>query len=278
MTTAARTLLKSFSQYGATDVTCHLGQWPHRLGMSASEHDLQAYATRHNLQAVWVSHLAALFGFDTRTGNEDCLRRCLSTSTLRPMSVINPLEQGWEQELEWAIDVGFHGIRVAPGFHGYGSEYLMEVARATAGHGVILQVLMRLDDERVRHPQSPALDVPVASVVELVRTVPDAAVLVSGLNWLGWQQLTAGLGGCVPATVHADFWHVNGPFRVPEFLAEDAERWVFGSGYPMQSPEPTMLQVSASLLPAPVKTAIVRENAQRLAQTIDQPPSSPHTG
>ena len=274
MSAAARTMLGDFSRYGAIDTTCHLGQWPHRLNMSASEHDLSAYAERHLLEAVWVSHLAALFGFDTRTGNEDCLRRCLDIAVLRPMAVINPVEATWEQEMGWAVEMGFHGIRIAPGYHGYGLEDMVEVARATAAESMVLQILFRLDDERVRHPQSPARDVAVTDAVKLVRAVPDATLLISGLNWGGWQELTDGLDGQVPPTVHADFWHVNGPFGVPESLAEDPERWVFGSGYPVQSPEPTMLQVTASLLAEPVRAAIVRDNALRIGHMMDHPSTS----
>lgn len=272
MTNLAHQLLDNLTRYEAVDTACHLGQWPHRLSMSASESDLHAYATKHNLSAVWVSHLAALFGFDTRTGNEDCLRRCRESARLRPMAVINPLEDGWDEELAWAVESGFLGIRIAPGFHGYGAAQMVEVARKCVPTGTLLHVLLRLDDERVRHPHSSAHDVAVADVAELIHAAPEAEMLVSGLNWVGWRQLMASFGGSAPPTLKADFWHVNGPFDVMEQLAGDAEHWVFGSGYPIQSPEPTMLQVAASQMSESAKVAILRGNADSIPSVIQHSP------
>lgn len=264
MTTSARTLLADFSGYLAIDVTCHIGQWPYQLGASSDMHALQEYITRHGLSAVWVSHLAALFGFDTRTGNEECLISCRDDPAIHPMAVINPLEETWRSELDWAIDAGFLGIRLAPGFHGYGQEPLVDVARATAPHGLVVQLLVRLDDERVRHPQSPASDVEIETAEALVRSVPEAPLLLSGLNWIEWQALTQALGDQLPPTLCSDFWHVDGPFGVTECLEEAGEHWVFGSGFPIQAPEPTMLQLSASMLANHTQLAIARENAEGL--------------
>ena len=264
MTGAARALLEDFSGYRATDVTCFLGQWPYRLGASASASDLEAYAATHGLSALWVSHFAAISGFDTRTGNEECLSQCQGNPLLRSMAVVNPAEGGWQAELDWSRRMGVHGVRVAPGFHGYGTDLLIEVARAAAADGLLIQLLMRLDDERVRHPQSPGRDVEMRAVLAVLNAVPHATVVVSGLNWVEWQQLTAVLGENVPGKLHADFWHVNGPFGVAESFAEAAGTWVFGSGFPIQAPEPTMLQIAASSLSAPVRAAIVRNNADAL--------------
>ena len=271
MSAPAHALLEDFSTYRATDVNCHIGGWPYRLGASASEHDLQRHIDLHGLSSAWVSHLATLFGFDTRTGNEDCLLKCRHTPAMRPMAVINPAEEGWHNELDWATTMGFQGIRVAPGFHRYGPDLLLDVARATASRGLLLQLLVRLDDARVRHPQSPARDVDMETVVALVRSVPDARVLLSGLNWVEWQELRRRLGYEPPSTLLVDVWHMNGPFGIAELLGSDAERWVFGSGFPVQAPEPTMLQLAACLLPREIKVSIARGNAQRFSADPHRP-------
>lgn len=270
MTALAHSLLDDFSGCGAIDVTCHIGQWPYRLGASATENDLQGYIARHGLTRVWVSHLAALFGFDTRTGNEDCLRRCGGNPKLRPMAVINPLQERWRTELQWASESGFLGIRVAPGYHAYGSEFLIDVTHAAAQYGLVTQLLIRLDDKRVRHPRSPASDVDIETVEAVLRAVPESLLLLSGLNWVEWQQLQGLVGGRIADTVRADFWHMNGPFGIVEQLHAEEERWVFGSGFPVQAPEPSMLQLTASLLPLATQLAIARENAERLVASIPE--------
>src|SRR5690606_38902441 len=92
----------------------------------------------------------------------------------------------WRAELDWAVAAGFSGVRLAPGFHGgpgasWVADYL-DVAAACADRAVTCQLLVRLDDPRVRHPRSQVTDLDVRDIAEFIRAAPRLPLVASGLN------------------------------------------------------------------------------------------------
>lgn len=269
----AQNLLATFAQEGAVDVTCHLGQWPFRLRATATVGDLHAYARRHGLRELWVSHLSSLFGFDTRTGNDACLAACASDSLFRVFAVLDPTDATWEDELAWACARGASGLRIAPGIHGYPLWDAIPIAAACRERGLPLQVLVRLDDARVRHPRFPARDPRPEEIAEFLRQGEGTTLLLSGLRWDEWQETLPHLADTPPEGVRLDLWHVNGPFRVADMLGAEPDRWVFGSGFPVQTPEATMLQVASSDLAGGSRDRILRANAAAILSATGTPPA-----
>ncbi len=261
MTAPARELLDAFAGLDAVDTTCHVGQWPYRLTAGASSDDLRAYAQRHGLRALWVSHLATLTGFDTRTGNEALLRGIGDDPLFRLFAVLDPEAPGWRSELAWAVESGFAGIRLVPGDHGTTPERMLPVLEDAAASGMPVQILVRLDDARVRHPRSPARDVPLHELADVVRAAPVHPLVLSGLNRADWSELSRHLGDDVPGHVLMDLWHVNGPTFVADRWGDDPGRWVFGSGFPVQTPEATMLQLMVAKLDDEPRRRIAGGNA-----------------
>lgn len=264
MTAQGHRMLREFAALGATDTTCFLGQWPHRLSAAADADALRAHAARLGLRVVWVSHLASLFGFDTRTGNEAVLAACADDPLFRVFATIDPRDATWEDDLQDAADAGAVGVRVAPGFHRYEVSRVRPVLDACAERGLPLQLIARLDDARVRHPLSPAVDLEVHRIADLVRDSPAHPLLLSGLNRADWIELHRHLGDDAPPWLRLDLWHVNGPTHVADRLGDDPQRWVFGSGFPVQTAEATALQLAASALSTDALRAIAVENAAAL--------------
>lgn len=264
MTVQARRMLHAFADLGATDTTCFLGQWPYRLSAAADADALHAHAERLGLRSVWVSHLASLFGFDTRTGNEAVLAACADDPLFRVFATIDPRDPTWREELDDAVAGGARGVRVAPGFHRYEISAVRPVLDACADRGLPVQLIARLDDARVRHPLSPAVDLEVHRIADVVRESPAAPLLLSGLNRADGIELKRHLGDAAPEWLRLDLWHVNGPTAVADGLGVDPERWVFGSGFPVQTPEATALQLAASALPDHALRAITSGNAAAL--------------
>lgn len=260
----AEVLLAAFSKERAVDTTCHIGQWPFRLGAAATVADARAYAQRHGLSSLWVSHLAALFGFDTRTGNAACLQACRGDDLFTVFAVLNPTEPTWKSELEWALNDGAAGIRIAPGLHGFSLSSAIPLAEECRSHDVPLQVLIRVDDARVRSPFVPIDDPRPDEIAEFLRAAGQTRILLSGVRRDEWDETMRHLADTTLSEVTVDLWHVNGPLNVADRLAEEPARWVFGSGFPLQTPEATMLQITASILKPDARTAITRANAQRL--------------
>jgi predicted TIM-barrel fold metal-dependent hydrolase len=272
MASPAQRLLSEFARDGAVDVTCHLGHWPFRLRASASAADLRAYAGRHGLRELWVSHLSALVGFDTRTGNAAALSECGEDPTFRVLAVVNPSDGAWEQELDWALANGAAGVRIAPAYHGYALPDAARVAHACRERGRPLQVLVRLDDARVRHPRFDVRDPRLDEIAAFLRATIGTSIVLSGLRWDEWLELSAHLADSPARDVLLDLWHINGPFRVADLLGNEPERWVFGSGFPVQTPEATILQLAASDLSSRQRAAIAHGNAARLLGGRVAPP------
>lgn len=263
MTAEARRLLARFRDLGATDTTCFLGQWPYRLGASADADALRGHADRLGMRTLWVSHLASLFGFDTRTGNEAVLAACADDPLFRVFATIDPRDPDWTRELDDLTAGGAVGVRVAPGFHRYDVALVGAVLDACAERGLPVQLIARLDDARVRHPLSPAVDLELHRLADLVRSRPSAPLLLSGLNRADWTELNRHLGDAAPPALRLDLWHVNGPTPVAERLGDDPDRWAFGTAFPVQTPEATALQLAAALAP-PALTAITSGTAAAL--------------
>ncbi|MFB8188983.1 hypothetical protein ACFC14_06630 [Microbacterium sp. NPDC055988] len=264
MTAQARRMLRAFADLGAIDTTCFLGQWPYRLSAAADADALRAHADRLGLHSVWVSHLASLFGFDTRTGNEAVLAACADDPLFRVFATIDPRESTWREELDDAVSAGALGVRVAPGFHRCEVSAVRPVLDACADRGLPVQLIARLDDARVRHPFSPAVDLEVHRIADLVRESPAHPLLLSGLNRADWIALNRHLGDAAPEWLRLDLWHVNGPTAVADSLGDDPERWMFGSAFPVQAPEATALQLAASALSPSALRTITSGNATAL--------------
>lgn len=264
MTAQGRAMLRAFALLGATDTTCFLGQWPYRLSAAADAGALRAHADRLGLRSLWVSHLASLFGFDTRTGNEAVLAACADDPLFRVFATIDPRDATWLDELDEAVDAGAQGVRVAPGFHRYDVARVRPVLDVCAERGLPMQLIARLDDARVRHPLSPAVDLEVHRLADLVRDSPAHPLLLSGLNRADWVELNRHLGDAAPEWLRLDLWHVNGPTHIADRLGDDPERWVFGSAFPVQTPEATALQLAASALPTAALQAITSGNADAM--------------
>src|SRR5699024_5185774 len=103
----------------AIDLTVFMGQWPSRLQSNASIEDISKMADRYQLNALCVSHIASLWGYDTRSGNEALLKAARGDARINPYIIINPLTDTCAEELRWGIKEGAKGVRFVPGCHDY---------------------------------------------------------------------------------------------------------------------------------------------------------------
>ncbi|MDI4643454.1 amidohydrolase family protein [Cohnella hashimotonis] len=245
--------LDRFSRAGAVDLLAFLGQWPDRPALSADNAQLSAMADRHGLRAVCVSHLASVTGHDTRSGNELLFHAIRGDERLWPFPVLNPTEPAWEKELEWAVAGGARGIRLVPGYHGYGlrDAGVGELAAAVRERKLPLQVVARMQDERLQHR---LLDVPAVEpheLAELMLALDGHPLLISGLRD-GERETAmrlAGRGGILPHVLF-DLWFCNGPLAVIASLCRAGLAGVYGysSCTPLQTAEATALQLAAGAI------------------------------
>ncbi|GAA3400956.1 amidohydrolase family protein [Paenibacillus hodogayensis] len=269
---AATRLLEPFAAEKAIDLTAFMGQWPARLSVRASADDLSAMADRLGLGALCVSHIASIFGFDTREGNEELFRETAGDSRLWPFAIVNPDEAGWEQELEWAAGAGARGIRIVPGYHRYSlaSPQALDLVKRLESYRLPLHICLRLEDERLVHPRLPVSQIPPHEVAELLRQAGSLPIVLSGLRAHEWAGIAEHLNDDERAQreklVLLDLWFANGPIGVIASLCLNgsSSRLGYGSCAPIQVPEATALQLAAADITPEHRTALCRGNASTL--------------
>jgi predicted TIM-barrel fold metal-dependent hydrolase len=266
--------LEPFIATGPVDVTAFMGQWPWRLSASATTADIGAYASRMDLAQLWVSHLASVFGYDTRTGNEALFDACAQDERLRPFVIVNPTEDGWAHELEWAHGNGTRGVRIVPGYQGYrlDTPEVDALLADAAERGLPLHVCATLEDHRVRHPRYAARAVSTAEIAGLLRRAIGVRVVISGLRANEWASVEAQLGPDHPLDlVLVDLWFMNGPVGVVggQCAAGRAHRLAYGSCFPVQTPEATAYQLASADIGDADRLAMCRGNADRLLSAGD---------
>lgn len=265
----AMRLMDPFKSERAIDLTAFIGQWPSRLQVRAEAADLSAMADRFGLEAVCVSHIASIFGFDTRSGNEALFRDTAADERLWPFAMINPAEAGWELELEWAFRQGAKGIRIAPGYHGYSlaSPQAAELTARVSASGLPLHICVRLEDDRLTHPRIAIRPVQFHELAELLRLTGETPVVLSGLRAREWGNVSELLNDDHRTErVLLDLWFTNGPIAAIASLSRSSlsSRLGYGSCAPIQVPEATVLQLTAADIEADKRAALCRGNAARL--------------
>lgn len=262
-------LLDSFVAERAIDLTAFVGTWPWRLPAAIDGPGLSTMADRLGLSRLCVSHLASVFGFDTRSGNEALFDLVGADDRLLPFPIVNPAVS---DELAWLASMGARGIRLVPGYHGYSvtDPAVARIADMAADLRIPLQVCARLDDERLRHPRFCAPDVPAHELAELVRANAGRRLILSGLRAGDWDTVRAHLNSTDDVSgVVADLWFVNGPVQVIRHICAQGQagHYAYGSGTPVQTAEATALQLAVADIEPDHRRLLCRGNAERqLAQ------------
>ncbi|MDF2713771.1 MAG: hypothetical protein K0R28_696 [Paenibacillus sp.] len=265
----AMRLMDPFKLERAIDLTAFIGQWPTRLQIRADASDLSEMADRLGLEAMCVSHIASIFGFDTRSGNEALFRDTAADERLWPFAMLNPVEAGWELELDWAIRQGAKGIRIVPGYHGYSldSPQAAELVARMSASGLPLHICFRLEDDRLVHPRIALRPAQFHELAELLRLTGETPIVLSGLRAREWQSVSEQLNDDHRTDrVMLDLWFTNGPIAAMASLCQSnlADRLGYGSCTPIQVAEATVLQLAAADIDADKRAALCRSNAARL--------------
>lgn len=262
-------MLEPFITQQAIDLTAFIGQWPTRLQLQATAADLSIMADRLGLDGVCVSHMASVFGFDTRTGNEALFQEVSADSRLLPVPILNPAEPAWEYELEWAAKKGARGVRIVPGYHNYSLLHpeLKQLAGKLVEKRIPLHVSARLEDQRLQHPRLTTRAIPFEDLADLLRLYEELPVVISGLRAYEWSKIQEVLNsGHQTDNVLLDLWFTNGPLAAISALCKQGERdlFAYGSCTPLQITEATVLQLASAEISEEDRAVLCRTNALRL--------------
>jgi predicted TIM-barrel fold metal-dependent hydrolase len=221
---------------------------------------------------AWAGSLDAPLHRDLGGVNERLVAACRThgAGLLRPFGAVNPLGPDWREELRRCRDVhGMAGVRLHPNYHGYGLDHpaFAELLGEAAGRGLIVQIALKMEDERTLHPLLkglPATD--PAPLAGLMAGAPRARVVL--LNALGnlrgepLKRLLALEG------IWVDIAMLEGVVGLERLVAQvGPDRLLFGSHAPLFYAEAAHLKLKESVLTPEQAEAIGQGNARRLERT-----------
>jgi len=261
--------LRSFAALQAVDVTAFVGQFPWRLAARTDPRALARHADRLGLSGLCLSHLASVFGYDTRSGNEELLHAVQQEPRFWFTPILNPTEPGWQAELGWAASHRARGIRIVPGYHGYALQHpaVSELVAAVGEAGIALHLSAALEDPREHHPRYNVQECGTSAIADLLRAADRLPVVISGLRAQDWAEVQAHLDrGHRLDRVLVDIWRMNGPVGVLASMcaAGVTPMLAYGTCQPVQEPVASAYQLATASIDVADRQALAAQNARRV--------------
>jgi uncharacterized protein len=163
------------------DTNVHLFQWPFRKLKYDRTEALIAKLKRHRITQAWAGSFEAVLHKQLDQINRRLAEECTARGggMFVPIGSVNPAWPDWEEDLRRCHEqYRMKGVRLYPAYHGYAldhPEFARLIAEA-AKRDLLLQIVLRMEDERVHHQAIAISAVNVAPLVDLLKNVPQAKV------------------------------------------------------------------------------------------------------
>ena len=258
------------------DVSAWIGSYPFRELPHPDAAILVQVLQRERIGQAWVGSLPSAWHRDPAPSNA-WLYEALAphAGVLRPSPTVRPDWPGWEDVLDEAVRRGAPSVRVYPMQLGIGatSPVLPALARSAAARGLVIQLTVRFEDLRQRHPMDTVPDLTAAHIRALVRADSRVQVIVSGA---GRDLIEETHWSLTPEEQSRCFWDWAWVWGPPEDHLEHLcrtvgpERFTFGGYWPLrlvQAPLATFSLLSP-LLPAVTMTSGLRITAEAMSHVV----------
>lgn len=256
------------------DVSAWIGGYPFREIPHPEAQILVRVLDRECIGRAWVGALPAAWHRDPAPSNTWLYGECARfADRLLPVPTVRPDWPGWEALLDDASTRGAPAVRAYPMQLGIGAAGTIhgQLARAAAERGLVVQLTVRFEDLRQRHPLDSAADLTAAHIRSVVRGDPRVQVVVSGA---GRELIEETHWSLTPAEQGRLFWDWAWVWGPPEdhfahlITSLGADRFVFGGYWPLrliQAPLATMSLLPADLPPVTTTSADAIVAAARAA-------------
>lgn len=250
------------------DVNVNLSSWPLRRLPLDNTAALVAKLRKQGVTQAWAGSFDGLLHKDIASVNLRLAEECRNhgRGLLVPFGSINPKLPDWEEELRRCAEQHqMPGIRLHPSYHGYKLDDpdFARLLRLAADGGLIVQLALVMEDERMMHPLLRVEAVDTAPLANLVqRTAGLRLVLLNALGKLRGQPL---LDVMAAGEVDVEIAMLEGVGAISNLLAQvPTDRVLFGSHAPLFYFESSLLKLKESPLTEEQLRAIRHQNAKRL--------------
>jgi predicted TIM-barrel fold metal-dependent hydrolase len=258
------------------DTNVHLFDWPFRRLKYARTESLVAKLRKHRITKAWAGSFEAVFHKQLDQVNRRLADECRTRGDgmLTAIGTVNPAWPDWEEDLRRCHEqYHMRGVRLYPAYHGYtldNPEFAQLLGQA-AKRDLLVQIVLRMEDERVHHAAIAIGAVDVAPLPALLAKVPKAKVqLIDSAGPLLGKNVstlvrdtqvvfdiaaTEGNGGLL-RLIEGKNYSYRGAIPV--------ERLLFGSHAPFFPCESALLKLFESPLTLAQLRMLMSDNARRL--------------
>lgn len=163
------------------DSNVHLFEWPFRKLKYDRTDALIGKLRRHRITKAWAGSFEAVLHKQLDPINRRLAEECRTRGNgmLVPIGSVNPAWPDWEEDLRRCHEQHrMPGVRLYPAYHGYSLDQ-PQVARLLADaakRGLLVQIVLRMEDERVHHQAISIGAVNVSPLVDVLKKAPQAKV------------------------------------------------------------------------------------------------------
>lgn len=252
------------------DVNVNLSRWPCRRLVADEPDGLVANLRKRNVGQAWAGTFDGILHKDLSSANErlasDCRR--YGQGLIVPFGSVNPKLPDWQEDLRRCQEKHkMPGIRLHPNYHGYDlkDSAFSELLRLSASRRLIVQVAVRMEDERTQHPLMRVAPVDISPLVDVLKSEPGVRVVV--LNWNSLEDLETTQKLASTGHVYFDISMVESVGGVARLAqAIPIQQVLFGSHYPLFYFESALLKVREAGFADAQAHALLEGNARRLLE------------
>lgn len=258
------------------DSNVHLFDWPFRRLKYARTEALAAKLRKHRITKAWAGNFEAVLHTQFDAANRRLTDECRSQADglFVPIGTVDPVGPDWEEDLRRCHEqYRMPGVRLYPTYHGYGLDHadFAKLLADCAKRGLLVQIALRMEDERCHHPALVTGPIDVGPLVEVLKKLPEAKVqLINSAGRLLGKHVTP----LVRETqVTFDIAATEGNGGLDQLIqgknysytgAIPVERLVFGSYAPFFPCESALLKLFESPLDLAQLEMLMHANAKRL--------------
>lgn len=251
------------------DVNVNISRWPFRRLPCDETSRLIARLEKWNVHRAWAGSIDGLFHRDVGGVNlrlaEECKRR--GDGMLVAIGTVNPMLPDWREDVRRCHEeYGMPGIRLHPNYHGYTLDDPLfgELLGMAGERGLLVQLAVRMDDDRVQHRLMQVADVDVGPLASVLTEYPKVRlVMLNALRTVRGDAIRELAAGGVSFEISM-LEGIGGIAKLLETVP--VKHLLFGSHLPLFNLESAVFKLRESQLSDVQVEGITHGNAERLME------------